>query len=128
VIIIRLRLRRVHKGTKPRACHSSPHPQRGNEHAGRLDLPNRRCISSQGRADGHAFCVAAKKAATLAGGGINRASLFLDLIHPIAYLTLVDSIVRPYFLAAVERKPRIECFCQSVAFMESTSKCTWGEG
>jgi hypothetical protein len=31
-------------------------------------------------------------------------------------------------LAAVERKPRIECFCQSVAFTVSTSKCTWGEG
>ncbi len=29
---------------------------------------------------------------------------------------LVDSILRPCFLAAVERKPRIECFCQSVAF------------
>ena len=28
----------------------------------------------------------------------------------------VDSILRPCFLAAVERKPRIECFCQSVAF------------
>src|SRR5258708_5875986 len=29
---------------------------------------------------------------------------------------LVDSILRLCFLAAVERKPRIECFCQSVAF------------
>ena len=28
----------------------------------------------------------------------------------------MDSILRPCFLAAVERKPRIECFCQSVAF------------
>ena len=28
----------------------------------------------------------------------------------------MDSIFRPCFLAAVERKPRIECFCQSVAF------------
>src|SRR5258708_3612479 len=32
---------------------------------------------------------------------------------------LVDSILRPCFLAAVERKPRIECFCQSVAFIIS---------
>jgi hypothetical protein len=36
--------------------------------------------------------------------------------------------LRPCFLAAVERKPRTLCACQSVAFLESTSKCTWGEG
>src|SRR5260370_2430599 len=29
---------------------------------------------------------------------------------------LVDPILRLFFSAAVERKPRIECFCQSVAF------------
>jgi hypothetical protein len=33
----------------------------------------------------------------------------------------VDSILRPCFLAAVERKPRTLCACQSVAFMISAS-------
>jgi hypothetical protein len=49
--------------------------------------------------------MAVKKAVTLAGGGSTRNAYFL-----------VESILRPCFLAAVERKPRIECFCQSVAF------------
>jgi hypothetical protein len=39
---------------------------------------------------------------------------------------LVDSILRPCFLAVVERKPRIECFCQSVAFTISASVAPLG--
>src|SRR6266567_9540863 len=39
---------------------------------------------------------------------------------------LLDSILRPCFLAAVERKPRIECFCQSVAFTISAKVAPLG--
>jgi hypothetical protein len=38
----------------------------------------------------------------------------------------VDSILRPCFLAAVERNPRIECFCQSVAFTISAGLAPLG--
>jgi hypothetical protein len=40
----------------------------------------------------------------------------------------MDSICRLCFLAALDRKPRTLCACQPVVFMESTSKCTRGEG
>jgi site-specific recombinase XerD len=45
-----------------------------------------------------------------------RKSYFLIWYTRSPASVFVDSILRPCFLAAVERKPRIECFCQSVAF------------
>src|ERR1700675_4181573 len=61
-----------------------------------------------------------KRPPTLAGGGLNRTPV-LNLYFLIWYTgspasVFVDSILRPGFLAGVERKPLIECFCQSVAF------------
>jgi hypothetical protein len=59
---------------------------------------------------------AAKKSRHLRRWRPQSSILLLDLVYAIAGLGLVDSILRPCFLAAVERKLRIECFCQSVAF------------
>jgi hypothetical protein len=39
---------------------------------------------------------------------------------------LVDSILRSYFFAAVERKPRTLCACQSVAVLISASVEAFG--
>jgi hypothetical protein len=61
-----------------------------------------------------------KSRPALAGGGLepdcDLEPLFLDLINAIARSVFVDSILRPCFLAAVERKPRTLWACQSVAF------------
>src|ERR1700675_3908463 len=71
-----------------------------------------------------------KRPPTLAGGGLNRTPV-LNLYFLIWYTrspasVFVDSILRPCFLAAVDRKPRIECFCQSVAFAISASVAPLG--
>jgi hypothetical protein len=36
--------------------------------------------------------------------------------------------VYPAFFNAPATKPRTVCRCQPMVSMESTSKCTWGEG
>ena len=41
---------------------------------------------------------------------------------------LNDSTVYPAFFNAPATKPRTVCRCQPMVSMESTSKCTWGEG
>jgi len=59
--------------------------------------------------------------------GNPRSEYFLTWYTRSPPSVFVDSILRPCFLAAVERKPRLLCACQSVAFTESTNKCTRGE-
>ena len=64
--------------------------------------------------------MAAKRAPQIRGRRPHRTSIlnpyFLIWYTRSPASVFVDSILRPCFLAAVERKPRIECFCQSVAF------------
>src|ERR1700675_4643461 len=61
-----------------------------------------------------------KRPPTLAGGGLNRTPVlnlyFLTWYTRSPASVFVDSILRPCFLAAVERKPRTLWACQSVAF------------
>src|SRR5205807_8961565 len=59
-------------------------------------------------------------------GGVQSGAYFLIWYTRSPASVFVDSILSPCFLAAVERKPRIECFCQSVAFTISASVAPLG--
>ena len=50
----------------------------------------------------------------------------LYVLSPAAFLE--DSMLCPPLLPSMLTNPRTVCFCHPVACMESTSKCTRGEG